>query len=350
MKIKSMKAAILVKQNQPLVVDQIRLPQSLEYGQVLVKVFFSGICGSQIGEINGVKGEDPYIPHLLGHEGSGEVVETGQGVKSVNNGDKVVMHWKVGEGIDSSVPNYTWKGEKLNAGQITTFNEYAIVSENRITKINDNLPLDIAPLFGCAVTTGFGAIENNANLKMGESIIVLGAGGVGLNIIQAASLYNAHPIVAVDLHDEKLILAKKLGATHTINSSTENWFEKGLQLTLNQGFDVAIDNTGNTEIISQCYEIANDSGRTILVGVPKKGKKASFYTLPLHFNKTILGSHGGNGNPSKDILRYQRLYELGKINFDNLVTRIFTLDEINLAIEEIINGNISGRCLIRLQD
>ena len=114
MKIKSMKAAILVKQNQPLVVDQIRLPQSLAYGQVLVKVFFSGICGSQIGEINGVKGEDPYIPHLLGHEGSGEVVETGQGVKSVNNGDKVVMHWKVGEGIDSSVPNYTWKGEKLN--------------------------------------------------------------------------------------------------------------------------------------------------------------------------------------------------------------------------------------------
>ena len=133
MQIKTMQAAILVEQNQPLVIDEVQLPKSLEYGQVLVKIYYSGICGSQIGEIKGVKGPDAWLPHLLGHEASGIVVEIGEGVSTVQADDVVVLHWRKGEGIESSPPKYQWQGKQLNAGFITTFNEYAVVSENRLT-------------------------------------------------------------------------------------------------------------------------------------------------------------------------------------------------------------------------
>ena len=167
-----MRAAILVEQKKPLVIDEVQLPTFLEIGQVLVKVHFSGICGSQIGEINGAKGSDPYLPHLLGHEASGVVLEVGPGVKHVKPGDAVVMHWRKGAGIEAVTPNYLWRGKKLNAGYITTFNEYAIVSENRLTAIPSDSNLMIAALFGCAVTTGFGVIENNASVRIGESVVV----------------------------------------------------------------------------------------------------------------------------------------------------------------------------------
>ena len=141
------------------------------------------------------------------------------GVTKFNEGDRIVLHWKVGSGIQSEAPIYKWRGNKLNAGWVTTFNEYAIVSENRCTTIPKDTNKELAALFGCAITTGFGVIENNAKLKIGESIVVFGAGGIGLNIIQAASLSSAWPIIAVDLYDSRLELAKKFGATHTINSS-----------------------------------------------------------------------------------------------------------------------------------
>ena len=136
---KHMKAAILARQDSELIVDEVELPKTLEVGQVLVKLLVSGICGSQLGEIDGKKGKDPYIPHLMGHEGSGIVIETGAGVKSVAEGDKVVLHWKKGSGIQSDTPVYKWRGQKLNAGWVTTFNEYAIVSENRCTSIPKNI-------------------------------------------------------------------------------------------------------------------------------------------------------------------------------------------------------------------
>ena len=185
----TMRAAILVEQKKPLVIDEVQLPDSLEIGQVLVKVHFSGICGSQIGEINGAKGPDAYLPHLLGHEASGVVLEVGPGVKHVKPGDLVVMHWRKGLGIEGDPPKYMWRGNKLNAGWIATFNEYAIISENRVTPIAPSVDPQIAALFGCAVTTGFGVIENNAKLKIGESVVVFGAGGVGLNIVQLSLIH-----------------------------------------------------------------------------------------------------------------------------------------------------------------
>ena len=139
---KSMNAAILVDQNKPLVIDQVELPQGLEVGQVLVKIHCSGICGSQLGEIDGAKGEDKYLPHLLGHEASGIVQSVGVGVKHVKSGDHVVLHWRKSQGIESGPPRYTWSGKPLNAGLIATFNEYAIVSENRVTPVDTTFDMD----------------------------------------------------------------------------------------------------------------------------------------------------------------------------------------------------------------
>ena len=206
------KAAILVAQHEPLVIDTIELPKELEVGQVLVELQCSGICGSQLGEIDGVKGADRYLPHLMGHEGSARVLAIGPGAKHVQVGDSVVLHWRPGAGIQADTPRYRWQGKPVNAGWVTTFNRHAVVSENRCTKVPANINPDTAALFGCAVTTGFGVVENNAKLKMGEAVVVFGAGGIGLNIVQAAAMVSAWPIIAVDLFDNRLDLAKQLGA------------------------------------------------------------------------------------------------------------------------------------------
>lgn len=345
---KTMKAAILAELNQPLVIDQVELPSVLEVGQVLVKVHCSGICGSQLGEIDGAKGEDKYLPHLLGHEGSGVVQSVGPGVRFVKPGDHVVLHWRKSQGIESVPPRYTWRGKPLNAGLIATFNEYAVVSENRVTRIDASSDMETASLFGCAVTTGFGVAENNAKIRFGESVVVFGAGGVGLNIVQASSLLSAYPIVAVDLHDGRLELAKTMGATHTINSKKTDARAALLEILGNQGPDVFIDNTGQPAIIEMGYELTGPQGRVILVGVPRKGKNIDIYSLPLHFGKIISGSHGGEAIPHVDIPRYRKLLDAGRIQLKPLITEHFKLDEINTAIQRMRSGELSGRCLVKM--
>src|SRR5271154_4985287 len=132
MQVKTAKAAILAQSREPLVVDEIPLPETLDVGQVLVKVLYSTICGAQINEIAAAKGPDKFLPHLLGHEASATVLETGPGVTNVKAGDTVVLHWRPSQGIQSPTPYYNWRGAKLNAGWVTTFNDYAVVSENRM--------------------------------------------------------------------------------------------------------------------------------------------------------------------------------------------------------------------------
>ncbi|SVB36311.1 uncharacterized protein METZ01_LOCUS189165 [marine metagenome] len=344
---RTMRAAILTELRKPLLVEDVELPSELAAGQVLVKIHYSGICGSQIGEIDGAKGEDRFVPHLLGHEGSGTVMAIGPGVRHVKDGDTVVLHWRKSLGIDATPPIYRWRGHRLNAGCVTTFNEYAVVAENRVTPIPSDSDLEVAALFGCAVTTGFGVIENNANVRIGESVVVFGSGGVGLNIVQAAALVSAYPIVAVDLHDNRLELARTMGATCVINSSQGGARETILDVVGAAGVDVFIDNTGQPSIIEMGYEITKPQGRVVLVGVPRKGHDVSIYSLPLHFGKTISGSHGGEALPHNDIPRYQQLYRAGRINLRELVTDSFTLDQINDAIACMRDGKVAGRCLIR---
>jgi S-(hydroxymethyl)glutathione dehydrogenase/alcohol dehydrogenase len=345
---KTMKAAILLEQNAPLAVSDIALPTTLDVGQVLVKVHYSGICGSQLGEIDGSKGEDRFLPHLLGHEGSGTVELVGPGVRHVKVGDSVVMHWRKGLGIDSTTPRYKWNDKVVNAGWITTFNEYAVVSENRLTPIPADSDMQVAALFGCAVTTGFGVIVNNCRLKIGESVVVFGAGGVGLNIVQAASLTSAYPIIAVDQYDNRLALAQEMGATHIINSKTIDAQEAIAKIMKGEGVDVFIDNTGLPKIIEMGYSVVKPQGRVTLVGVPRKGQNISLHSLPLHFGRTLSGSHGGETQPEIDIRRYENLFRFKRIKLSELITNIYSLAEINVAIKKIRDGSVAGRCLVRL--
>ncbi|MFO1321943.1 MAG: zinc-binding dehydrogenase [Burkholderiales bacterium] len=345
---RTMKAAILTELKAPLVIAEIGLPETLAVGQVLVKVHFSGICGSQIGEIDGAKGEDKFLPHLLGHEASGTVMAIGPGVRHVKVDDTVVMHWRKGAGIEAVPPAYSWNGRKVNAGWITTFNEYAIVSENRVTPIPPGSDLEVAALFGCAVTTGFGVIENNAKVRIGESVVVFGAGGIGLNIVQAAALVSAYPIVAVDLHDSKLALARQMGATHVINGSSGDVRQAILDIVGAAGVDAFVDNTGQPSIIEMGYQITKPQGRVTLVGVPRKGNDVTLYSLPLHFGKGLSGSHGGEAVPQTDIPRYHELFRAGRIKLRELITDRFPLDRVNEAIDGMRNGRVAGRCLIRM--
>ena len=345
-KITKSRAAILVSQNMPLEVDIIDFPEKLELGQVIVKVEVSGICGSQIGEIYGHKGQDEFLPHLLGHEGCGKVIQIGEGVNTVKEGDKVVLHWKAGAGIQSNTPKYSWRGKNLNAGWITTFNDYAIISENRCTKIPINTHSTVASLMGCAITTGFGVIENNAKLKIGESVVIFGSGGIGLSMIQAAKSVSAWPIIAVDIHENRLILAKEIGATHTINNRNQDAFKKLNKIFKNSYLDVFIDNTGIPSIIENGYQLTKKDGKIILVGVPKLGENINIYSLSMHFGKQMIGSFGGSSQPEKDIPRYLNHIDKNKIDMNRLISKTFSIEEINKAIDSMRDGSTAGRVLI----
>lgn len=341
-----MRAAILEKLCAPLVVEEIEVP-SLECGQVLVQIHRSGICGAQIGEIDGKKGRDKFLPHLLGHEGGGVVVETGPGVTQVKKGDHVVLHWRKGAGIHARPAKYTWDGQVVNSGWVTTFSELSIVSENRLTPIPPDVPFEIAALMGCAVTTALGLINNLAHLKIGQSLAVFGCGGVGLNVVQGAAMVSADPIIAIDIYDQKLEMAREFGATHVINSTREDVREAVRKIVGAAGVDVFVENTGLVRLIETAYALTANSGKTILVGVPKHDEDITIHSLPLHFGKVLTGCEGGSTDPTVDIPRYIRLYQRGKLDLDRLITHRFAFQDINTALDKVRAGEV-GRCVLSM--
>lgn len=339
-------AAILVEQGRDLVVAEINLPPTLGIGQVLVKFHYSGICGSQLGEIDGVKGADKWMPHLLGHEGSASVLAIGPGVRHVTPGQLVVAHWRPGKGIEADTPKYTWNGRTVNAGWVTTFNNYAVISENRLTPVDLNVDRKTAALYGCAITTGLGTIENKACVKLGDRVVVFGAGGIGLNLIQGAMLAGAAEIIALDRFDNRLNLARSFGATALVNTLEEEPFKAIERLLGGRYLDIFIDNTGSPEIIAGGYKIIHKNGRVVLVGVPAGGLETSINTLELHFGKSVCGTTGGEAMPAEDIPRYMRLFAQRRINLSPLITEIAPLQKVNQLIEGMRSGITSGRCLI----
>ena len=316
------------------------MPEQLSFGQVHVKIHYSGICGAQINEIEAAKGQDKFLPHLLGHEGSGTVLAVGEGVKRVKPGDHVVLHWRQSGGLQCEPPKYQWNARTVNAGWVTTFNDEAVISENRLTAIPADFDLKLAPLFGCAVTTAVGVINNDAQVKIGQSVVIFGVGGVGLNIAQAAQMVSANPIIGIDLFDSKLSMARQWGLTHAFNSRTEGeaLAEKIREIVGAGGADVVVDTTGNARVIELAYDLTHADGRTILVGVPRKGDNVNIYTLPLHFKKVLKGSHGGNSVPDVEIPRLIHLVRAGKMHLDGLVTHTFPLEQVNEAIAALRSG------------
>ena len=341
-----MKAAILVEQNKSLVVAQLDIPKELKYGQVLVKILYTTICGAQINEFLGTKGPDKFLPHLLGHEGSGIVEQCGPGVTTVKEGDKVVLHWRKGNGIQSETPKYQSKGKQINAGWVTTFNENAIVSENRVTTIPDDSDMKTAPLYGCAITTAFGILQNEAHVKSGESMVIFGVGGVGSALIVASKLISVYPIVAIDIHDSKLRKAMNFGATHIINSIKDDVSAKIKKMFPN-GVDVVVETTGINSVKELSFELTAPQGKTVFVGVTKAGEKVAIDSTPLHFGKSLVTSYGGSSNPSNDIPRLINLQQIGRLNLDGMITQEYPLEKINDAFEYMMNSN-GLRCLIKM--
>jgi S-(hydroxymethyl)glutathione dehydrogenase / alcohol dehydrogenase len=335
-------AAVLRALNEPLSIEPLYTEESLSVGQVLVQVQCSGICGAQLGEITGVKGPDKYLPHLLGHEGSGIVRKIGPGVKHVREQDHVVMHWRKGVGIEADPPTYCDAGgQKVGGGWVTTFNEYAVVSENRLTRIPKQTPKHIAALMGCALTTALGVINNDAQVKFGQSVAVIGCGGVGLNIVQAAAMASAFPIVGVDILPVKREMAVKFGAKAACQDFTD------IREMFPRGVDVIIETTGRPELVEQAYHHTAPGGKTVLVGQMRHDASAAIQTLPMHTGKTLFASEGGQTNPTVDIPRYLRLWESGRLNLDGLITDVVRLADINAALDKIRSGQV-GRCIVEM--
>ena len=335
-----MKAAVLEKIDAPLSVREVELTE-LSVGQVLVQVLVSGLCGAQLHEIRGHKGNAKFLPHLMGHEGCGIVKAIGPGVTTVKVNDKVVMHWRPGSGIESPFPKYDLDGKIISSGKVTTLSEFSIVSENRITSIPHETPSVLAAMLGCSLTTALGIIDNECDLKFGETVAVIGCGGVGLNLIQAAKMKSASPIIGVDVNQNMKDLSLQMGADKFLINVTE----------LEQA-DVIIDTTGIPGVIAAAFNRLAPSGRLVLVGQPKPGATVSFSDAVSMFDgsgKSVRATQGGRTEPEKDIPRYIKLAMDGHLDYETLHTHTFTLDEVNDAFDLLRSGN-AGRIMIKIGD
>lgn len=346
-----MYAVILKELNAPLLIKKVELTE-LQVGQVLVRVLTSGLCGAQLHEIRGHKGNAKFLPHLMGHEGCGIVEEVGAGVTTVAPGDKVVMHWRVGAGIEAPFPSYILDGKKISSGKVTTLSEYSIVSENRLTTVPHDTSNHLSALLGCGLTTALGIINNEVDLKFGESVMIVGCGGVGLNLIQGAALASAYPIIGVDVSEAKRETVTNLGATLFVNSKTES-VKSILNNNLTNGaVDVIIDTTGVPSVIAELTRHLSNKGRLVLVGQPKPGEELVIPNGNTLFNgvgKVIKASQGGQTNPTEDIPRYVKLHKAGILNIDKIISHRFAFDRVNTAFDLLRTGT-AGRIMIEISE
>jgi S-(hydroxymethyl)glutathione dehydrogenase/alcohol dehydrogenase len=336
---KNIQAAVLYELNKPLRISELTLPELLP-GQVLVKIFYSGVCRSQLMEARGYRGKDPWLPHLLGHEASGEVVAAGEGVTKVQLGDKVIMGWIKGEGMEAPGAKYTCDGEVINSGRVTTFSNYSIASENRLVKLPEGIPLDVAVLFGCALPTGAGIIFNELKPAEHENIIVIGLGGIGLSALMALNEAKPTMLIAIDISNEKLALAKSFGATHTINSKEQNVFEE-VKKILPNGADACIESGGKVETIELGFSlIRKGGGRVYFASHPPEGQTIKLDPFELISGKNIFGSWGGGCCPDTDVPRLAKSYLTGHFPLEKLVTKRYALEQINEALEDLEQGKV----------
>ena len=372
-----MKAAVLYEINQPLVIEEIELDDP-KAGEVMIKLVATGVCHSDVHYYTGdLPREKPII---LGHEGAGIIEKVGQGVTDLAVGDHVILTFLPSCGkcrwCHTGHPNMCDLGAKLRTGKYlddthrhhrasdgknistflfcSTYGEYTISPEASVLKVADYLPLDKLCLLGCGFTTGFGAVTNAAHIKPGETVMIIGCGGLGLSAIQGAALSGAGKIIAVDVHEEKLTMAKQFGATHTV-VNRHDWEEvvKEVQeITWGVGVDYSFEFVGfdqTDETIKIGYEGLRKGGTFFMVGVGRVDKKTipiSPTNLPL-YRKKLQGILFGDAQFRVDIPNYIELYQQGKIKLDEMVTKEFRLEDINTCFENILAGNRVARQVIR---
>jgi S-(hydroxymethyl)glutathione dehydrogenase / alcohol dehydrogenase len=345
-----MKAAVLVQQNEPLLVKEFKVQKPVGH-QVLVRIHMSGICGAQINEIRGIKGPDAFLPHLMGHEGSGVVESVGEQVTKIAAGDRVVLHWRKASGGEGPFPKYEGTdGQTAGGGFVTSFANRALIAENRVTKIDADIPFDVACLFGCGISTGYGIVENELKLQPGASLAVIGSGGVGLNVIQAAAFNRAAEIIAVDrVAGPKETLARTMGATQYLQVESPDGLHAALRQIRKAGFDAIVDTTGDVRLMQESFKSLSKNGTLMLVGQPRLGAQLVIDpALDLFTGKRLRVSEGGEFNPDRDMNKLAGLYRQDPAAMRRVITHSYKLDQINDAITTMQSGTC-GRVLINME-
>lgn len=337
-------AALLVELGKPLEMAELSIP-ALNPGQVLVEISHSGACGTQVMEWQGAKGPDKWVPHCLGHEGVGTVVDAGGGVTKVAAGDRVVLSWIRGSGAEAGGCKYDWDGKVVNAGGVTTFQRHAVVSENRLTRLPEQLSNDVAILLGCAAPTGMGAVFNVLNARPGDSVAIFGTGGIGLNAAMAAAFAGGIPVIGVDPNPDRRKLALVFGCTHTIDPSAGDVVE-AIKEIVPGGVDLAVEASGLPPVMKSAVDaVRNQGGRAVVIGNAKAG--AELVLSPGIFNqgKSLMGTWGGDSVPDRDYQRYAKLLASGRFPAADLLSRPFKLEEATQALTDLKDGKV-GRPLI----
>ncbi len=350
-----MKAAVCYEFGKPLVVEEVDLdpPQK---GELRVRMVATAVCHS---DIHAIRGElHGQVPCVAGHESAGYVEEVGEGVTSVKPGDPVTISMVISCGkclycrtgrshmceaswpIDKEGRLHNKKGQPLgHMFRTATFAEYAIVYESQAIVIPADMPMDRAALLGCGVITGFGAVVNRAQVRPMESVVVIGAGGVGLNSVQGAAFSGAYPVIAVDISDTKLEAARNFGATHTVNATKGDAVEAVKKLTSGRGADYVFVAVGSIAAIEQGFAMSAPRGTTVIIGLPEINKNLSMPPYDfLRPEKVLMGSFMGTVNLSVDIPKLVTLYQAGKLKLDELVSGHYSLEQINEAIGSVERG------------
>lgn len=348
-----MKAAVLREAKKPLVIEDVKLDDPGP-GQVLVKTGASGVCHSDLHFIDGLW---PIpTPVVLGHEAAGVVEQVGPGVTYVEPGDHVIMLFVPFCGTCSYCttgrPNLCPQGRSrtptLHIGDkavapflsMSSFAEAMVVPEGGLVKIPKEVPLNSAALVGCGVMTGVGAAINTAKVAPGSACAVIGTGGVGLNVIQGCALAGAERIIAVDIHPNKLEMAREFGATHFVDASKEDPVAKVRELTAG-GVDYAFEVIGLPQAITQAFDMARPGGEAIVVGMAPIGSEATISAPAFLAEKVLRGCVYGSARPRYDMPRIIDLYMAGKLKLDELVSRTYPLEGINDAFTALKNGEVA---------
>jgi Zn-dependent alcohol dehydrogenase len=344
------RAAIKAQHGEPLLVDEIELDDPGDE-EVLVKLFATGICHSQLHQIHNPASATPL---LLGHEGTGTVLKAGSKVTHVKEGDRVMIQFVPRDLPDGMATanrtTYRWQGNEYQAG-VYTWAEHALLNEQMVVPLANDVPTDVTAIIGCAVITGAGAALYTASVQPGESVAVFGVGGVGTNILAGAKIAGADPIIAVDLEEGKLGYAKDVGATHTVNASDVDAPETIKEMT-GGGVDYAFDAIG----VEPALLGALQSVKAGILGVRRGGTAVVVgigqgdVTLPRLFpggERSLIGSMGGSARPAEVMPQYVEWFKEGKLPLDKFVSKKYdNLDQINEGVRALEAGEIEGRSII----
>jgi alcohol dehydrogenase len=347
--------------SRPLVIEEVELDKPGER-EVLVQIKAAGLCHSDLSTINGDRPRQ--MPMVLGHEAAGVVVECGPGVNDLKAGDHVVMVFAPSCGecmpCKEGHPGRCEPGQQSNgAGTllggsirlsqkgkpvyhhvgVSAFAEYCVANRGSMVKIDDKLPFDEAALFGCAVLTGVGAALNTAQVFPGATVAVVGLGGVGLNALFGAKVAGASQVIAIDVHDDKLELAKKLGATDTVNAKDDNAIQKVKDLT-SGGVDFGFEMAGSVQAMELAYRITRRGGTTVTAGLPHPDARWPLQHVNLTAEeRTVKGSYVGSCVPPRDMPRYIELYRKGMLPVNKLMSDHIKLEQINEGFDNLASGH-----------